>query len=261
MHQQFYNSFETHNYLIQLDSANSSIYDSNKASATWILQNPLQFPGEPSIGLYKIYYRNYFINISTGVNDQFVIVDSNTATTYTLTIPEGSYKLSDLNAAIVQGQQQEGIDVIELIPNYAANKVALEFKDLSGWYVDFVAGTCYSLLGWNLADIVPPLPYNLPFDYILAPNDAQFDSVTSVRVRTNLIDSSLVDTNTAPIIYSSNPGVDNSEYQIESPFNIIFMPSKALQSPQTTISIQLLDQLNQPLNITDNFGVGLIVKY
>jgi hypothetical protein len=224
----------------------------------------MRFPsdGRLKVGVHDFSFINFFINISATIgNNTFIIQDSSPAT-FTLTIPDGSYSVTDLsttinNLGIVSGLAD---GLIQLVPDFSTNKVLVEINAL-GYRVSFAAGTPYTLLGGTLNQFVPAVGYTVAAAYSeLLPNDAAFNSISNVYLHTTLSNNSIFGGNAGSnVIASITPVASIGSTQSYLPNNILYIDAHELINTQlSNLTVYLTDQNNNSIELVDDFAVTLI---
>jgi hypothetical protein len=248
--------------VIFLDSAQATTKDLSIGRASFEYPQPVEaFPGSVKIALTSFRYTNFFINISAPNNVIYYSDDALTPQKYTITIPGGSYGWSDLNDFIQQQQMaQAGVAAViwTIQPNYSTGKISVVFGNVVGWFVNFEA-TSPSILGFGVQH-VPVTDANTAYYSEAAPNAASFNSVDQVKVSTDLstdsIDNSALSSN---IIYTSTPVVSIGSVQKDEPQHLLTLESYKLTQKCSSIMVQILDQNNIPINLSEDFSLSIIV--
>jgi hypothetical protein len=244
----------------------NSAQATSKTLASGIARFQYSQPIEPflpscKVALTQFNYTNFFINISAPNN---VINYSDNAVLpqkYTITIPNGSWGLSDLNDYCASQQMsQVGVLVFALEANYSVGKVAITFQNVTGWFVNLVA-TSPSILGFTLPQHVPVTDNNAAYYSQLGNNAASFNTITQVKVLSNLvqdgIDNSALSSN---VLHISTPTVGIGSVQADQPTNLLTLESTILGTGKVSeINFQIVDQNNSPINLSEDFGITLIV--
>lgn len=250
--------------VIFLDTAGATTTTLSQGRASWIMQQPIGEMPRAQVALSQFNFTNFFVNISAALaNNKFYYSDDAANTTkYTITIPDGSYSLSELNNFIQASiLATHGFSIITLNPNYSTNKVAIVFGNVANWYVHFGADSPFTLLGFTNGQDVPATKANTAYYSEYGANDAAFNNIQSIKVSTNLTNDSVSNTNQSAIIYQCQPIVSVGSTQTSEPNNLLWIPSTAFQSKIYEIIVQLLDQNDSPIFMTENFSLTLIVKY
>jgi len=128
-------------------------------------------------------------NVITGENDKMYITGPDTAdviTNYIITLPQGLYDLSGINAAIARELEIAGAKIdpdplITLSPDEATQRVQIRFN-YATVSIDFTPNDTFRvILGFN-SQVYTPVPDNP----ILAPNVAAFNRVNYFLIHSDL---------------------------------------------------------------------------
>jgi hypothetical protein len=249
------------NKVIFLSSAQASSKDLSQGVATYLFQNPFDIPNA-QVGLLEFSFTNFFINISAAIgNNKFYYSnDSLNPTKFTITIPDGSYSLSSLNDYLTQQQPAlSGSVVFSLLPNYSTNKIAIVFTSITGYYVHFGADSPFELMGFTNGQNVPASKNNTSSYVEYAPNIAQFNNITSIKVRCDLTTDTISNGRSSSIIFQTAPIVEVGSVQTDRAYNIAYCDLTTTRF--SSITIQLLDQLDRPITVTEDYSITLIIRY
>lgn len=247
--------------VIFLSSAKASIKDLTKGEATFLQRNPIQFDNA-QLGLTEFDFTNFFINVSAalGNNKVYYSDDGADATKYTITVPDGSYSLSALNDYV--GAQQAatvGNVIFSFIPNYSTNKAGIQFGNVVNWYVHFGADSPYTLLGFSNGQNVPVGKANTAYYVEYGGAVAAFNNITSLKVWCNLTTDSISNTESSSVIYQTIPTVDVGSTQASTPQKPLFCDMAVQNISQ--ITVRILDQNDNPVNMSEDFSITLVVRY
>ena len=128
-------------------------------------------------------------NVITGENDKMYITGPDTAdviTNYIITLPQGLYDLSGINAAIARELEIAGAKIdpdplITLSPDEATQRVQIRFN-YATVSIDFTPNDTFRvILGFN-SQVYTPVPNNP----VLAPNVAAFNRVNYFLIHSDL---------------------------------------------------------------------------
>lgn len=135
-------------------------------------------------------------NIITGINDRFVLTDTNvgtnpsaTAYAYNITIPQGLYDMDGLSQAIEREMANEGNPVIvprriTLSADSATQKVTITLN-YTGLSVDFTIGDSFrEILGFNSQILGPTVTSPLSF---LSDDIAAFNQINSFLIHSDIV--------------------------------------------------------------------------
>jgi hypothetical protein len=208
-------------------------------------------------------------NIITGVNDRLRVTGPDTLdvlTVYDLTIPQGSYSVSELNQRIQielsnAGAKTSPDPIISLTPDEATQKIEIRIF-YTGAIVDFnIANSCWEILGFNNTDI---LTATFDGESFLAPNEASFNVINYYLISSNLVSQGLRFNNTyRQIINQTNIDVRPNSQIVSEPFN----PSR-IECPElvgqvrSNFDIRLLKDDFTPANTrSEYFSVRMSLSY
>lgn len=247
-----------------LDTAAATSKSLTTGRASWVLKQPVGDMPRAQVALSQLNFVNFFVNISAAIgNNKFYYSDDALNTTkYSITIPDGSYSLSELDS-FIQSEilEVQGFQVIALEANYSTNKTSIHFANVAGWYVHFGADSPYTILGFTNGQNVPVTQANTAYYSEAGTATAAFNNITSIRVSTNLTNDSISNTNQSPVIYMCQPTVSVGSTQTNEPTNLLWIPSSALESKIYEITVQLIDQNDTPILFTEDFSLTILVKY
>lgn len=244
------------------DSSQSTTKDLATGYASFQYSQPIEpFLPECKLALINFSYTNFFINISPPNNVIYFSDDILNATKYTITIPQGSWGLADLNDYVVSQQLIiTGNTIFQLSANYSTGKVVVEFSGtLTGWFVNFTA-TAPSILGFGV-QWVPVGGSSTAFYTESAPNQASFNSVTQIKVTTNMIQDSIDNSAlSSNVLHISTPIVGVGSVQTDAPSIPLTIESTRLGTGKVSeITFQILDQNNNPVTLSEDFSLTAII--
>lgn len=251
-------------YVLFLDSAKASIKDLAHGKATYILQQPIGEILRAQIAASSFSFTNWFINVSAALTNNTIYYSNDPLTPmkYSVVIPDGSYSFSDLNT-YVQNQimADRGIAVFQFAANYSTNKVAVQFGNVAGWYVYFGAQSPYALLGFANGQNVPASQACTAYYVEYASSTASFNNITNIKVCTNLTNASISNTNQSSVILMLAPLVSVGSTQTSEVNNLLWLHATPLHDKVTEIRVWVLDQNDNPLPMSEDFTLTLIVRY
>lgn len=208
-------------------------------------------------------------NLITGKNDKFYITGPNTSdvvTNFVLTIPQGLYDLSGLNQAIQRELENAGAKItpttlISISGDEATQKVEIRFN-YNNVSIDFTqANTFREILGFNSAVLGPfgTVPNNQ-----LAPNVANFNTVNSFLLHSDLVDDG--------ILYGNkyNQSIANILIDVSPGSQIVYKPFNPAKSDinnlkgniRKTIKFWLTDEENNDISTNDEYySCRLLLTY
>lgn len=246
--------------ILFLDSSKATNVDLTAGYARFEYPQPIEASiGPVKLALSTFSYTNFFVNVEAPNNVIYLSDDVAAPLKYTITIPTGSYGLTDIND-YVQGAQlsQTGVAVFSLQPNYSTGHVSVVFGNVTGWYVNFTANAP-PVLGFGVQH-VPATNSNTAYYTEEAASGATFNNITAVKVSTDLSQSSIDNSSlSSSIIHVSTPSVSIGSVQVDQPLHLLTIDSIKLTTTISNITIQILDQLNRPLKLSEHFTLVLMV--
>ncbi len=202
-------------------------------------------------------------NVITGENDAFSIDDGGGP--YTFTIAQGLYDVPTLNSTINTGIVNAGgpANLITLIPDSATNKIVMAVNAAGVTvYTTIANSVLVSLCGFSAAADLGPTVAAL--EYFLAPDVANFNTVNSFLLHSNLVDNGIRVNNTysqtiAQIPINVRPGSLNT-YE---PINPRKIDASTLIGARTSIiNVWLTDENNNPVNTGgEDYDAGVTIVY
>lgn len=250
--------------VIFLDSAQATTKTLATGYASWILQEPFgNLPGA-QICASQFSFTNFFINVSAAIgnNHFYYSNDPLDLTKFDITIPDGSYSFTDLNTFITNEVKaaQTGNEIFTLVANYSTNKIGVLFGNFAGWYIHFSAASPFTLLGFAALQNVPATQSNVAYYQEFGAATATFNNITNLKVSTNLSNDSISNTNQSSIILTAVPTVSVGSTQTTEIQNLLWLASTPLESKITEIRVQILDQNDATVNLSEDFTLTLIVR-
>lgn len=249
---------------IFLDSSQATISDLNRGYARFILSEPFGGIPEAQIAASQFSFTNFFINISAtiGNNKIYYSDDALDVTKYTITVPDGSYSINDLNSYVSNylKANHAGVALFTLMPNYPTNRIGIQFGNVVGWFVHFGADSPFTLLGFANGQDVPATQANTAYYIEFGGASAQFNNVQNIKVATNLTNDSISNTNQSSVILTTVPVVEVGSTQTTQIYTLLWMESTPLRDKITNIELQVFDQNDQPLLLSEHFTLTLLVQ-
>ena len=173
------------------------------------------------------------------------------ATTYNIDIPEGTYSIVDLNAAIFQGlvdagnEGPAGLPSIELVPNFNTLKIEIVIND-AAFTVDLSTSDFYKLLGFSDAQAAVPLATSTVGDNVANINN----DINKLLITTTFLDNSGASydgATTSNVLYSfvfSNPPGANEDI---TPAERLYIPMNNAKQI-SYVQMQIKDNLNRDVD-------------
>jgi len=247
-----------------LDSSQATVSDLTRGYARFILSEPFGGIPEAQIAASQFSFTNFFINISAtiGNNKIYYSDDALDVTKYTITIPDGSFSINDLNSYVSNylKANHSGVALFTLIPNYPTNRIGIQFGNVVGWFVHFGADSPFTLLGFANGQDVPVGQANTAYYIEFGGSSAQFNNVTNIKVTTNLTNDSISNTNQSSVILTTVPVVEVGSTQTTQIYTLLWMESTPLRDKITNIELQVLDQNDKPLLLSEHFTLTILVQ-
>lgn len=232
-------------------------------TASFQFAQPIE-PFLPSckIALTSFSYTNFFINITAPNNIIHYSDNPVLPLKYAITIPAGSWGLTDLNDFLVSTQlAQVGNTIFQLEANYSTGKCSITFGNVIAWFVNLTVNAP-PILGWGgVAIHIPVTDSNTAYYSQAAPNQAAFNTISQLKVTTNMaqdsIDNSALSSN---VIHVSTPITSIGSVQTDNPTNLLTIESIRLGTGKVSeITFNIIDQNNAAVNLSEDFTITLIV--
>jgi hypothetical protein len=250
-----------------LHSAQSTTKSLATGTASWLFNQPIEGFSNPRIALTEFSYTNFFINITAPNNVIYFSDDAGNLHKYTITIPAGSYNITDLNAVVLAQQQAmtigllpAGTSIFTIEPDYPTGEIAIAFSASAAGFFVYFDTNAPTVLGFaGVATSIPTLPaVAVAYERDLSGVPAAFNNVQSVNVSCNLVQDSILNSSlSSNIIHVSIPTVSVGSVQLDTPINLSHIMSYALTNMVSLITINLTDQTGNPLNMSEDFYVKL----
>lgn len=246
--------------IIYLDSTNATTVDLATGSAKWEYPQPIEpFGQSVKIAVHSFSYTNFFINVTAPDNVIYYSDDPAVPQKYTITIPNGSYGLSDLNDYITQTiLAQTGLSIWSLSPNFSTGVVSVVFANIVGWYVNFTANAP-PIIGFGVQH-VPDTNNNTAFYSEAAPAQASFNNITQIKITSNIAQDSIDNSNlSSNTIHVSTPSAAVGSVQNDAPHVPLTIDSMLLTTKCSAIEVKLVDQLNRAVVLSEHFQLTILV--
>lgn len=182
-----------------------------------------------------------FPNIDSS-NNNFRYSPDDGTTWKDITIPEGSYEISEINNYIQEIMYYNNNDKENSITIGANNSTLRSFIKLTAHYqVDFTTpNSVRTVLGFNSQ------VYSIGGKYA-SENIVNLLHINSIRVKNSIIGGSYVRGTTDNVIYSFFPNVDPGYKIVEKPHNLIYLP--VIMKKISQMETSLVDQDGKLLNL------------
>lgn len=246
------------------NSSNSLLLDTTrKNSFITTLDNPVEIPEKAknvSVAVRQASIVNFFYNISSTLNNNVFYFTDNQALPqkYTITIPNGAYEVSQLNAYIQTWLLNNTFTSTDLtlIENIAEQRVIISLGAGRGVQIPTNFG---KVIGFNAQTIFNSSAGVL---YYTGNNVANFNNVISLCVDTSLTISNLYNGRITQLGAICPINVPVSSILLYNPENPIRIGADYLVNNNISqITITILDQNRVPVEIIDNFSVLLEIEY
>jgi hypothetical protein len=245
-----------------LSSAEASVKNLASGHCRFNFREPIEITEGSFLACTNFTFINDFTNIETGVNDTIHYTDdAKTLNKYVITIPEGNYGLSDLTNFLDEFQlaNAPNLAIFTLTPNYATGKIGILFNTAAYW-VEFPATGPFDLLGFTTGQTVPDVvlvPGGSTINMVeYGPNQADFNTVTLVRLATSITHQSIMGINRSGVIIQSPPISDPLTINSYEPTHInrveILIGGKL-----NSISLNCYDQNGDELKMLEDFSCVL----
>jgi len=203
-------------------------------------------------------------NVITGENDKMYITGPDTAdviTNYVITLPQGLYDLSGINAAIARELEIAGAKIdpdplITLSPDEATQRVQIRFN-YATVSIDFTPNDTFrTILGFN-SQVYTPVPNNP----VLAPNVAAFNRVNYFLIHSDLTNKGIRFNNNynqtiGQVLIDVAPG----SQIVSRPFNPARINAQELAgSSRTNLRFWITDDEDRRVNTNNEYWSARVV--
>lgn len=259
----------TRDMILVLNSANATIKDLTNGRAQYILKDPLRLEDQlPKICVNSFSFTNWFKNISAALgNNKIYYSDDATPgqeMKYSITVPDGSYEPETLNTFIINELANLAVapGLFQILPDYSQNKIYFQFDGtLIGWYVYMHTDSPFTILGLTVSTPYPASQSNTVNEIVYADTIAAFNNITAINVKTNLSNNFVYGTNSSSVLYSTGLTARAGYVQSSEPQNLLWSDSRTLQSGISEIIIDITDQSDTAINMSEDFIVILMIRY
>jgi hypothetical protein len=267
------NSFKgvTKQYSIIFNSGSNlnTFVSPNRDSFTVTLNNPISVPAEAkscSIGLYQANIWNSSPNIITDVNDKFYFTYA--STDYTIIFPQGLYSLNDFNATLssLVFDSRAGLlpkDLFTFFGNTATQKVQVALNYVGTQLRFNGPDNMAKILGFEDGVNYPLSPSNFAGQIIFAPNIANFNTINSFLVTTDLVNNGLpINAQSASIIAQVPITAAPNSLITYSPVQIVWiLCDHLIGHPRSSITFRLTNEFLGSVVVLEDWNIILSVKY
>lgn len=227
------------------------------------LEDPIQVPSNATsctVEVQKATIWNVVPNVIAGSNDQWYTLHA--AVNYQVTIPQGLYDLSGLQAAIDIQLQLAGAaaGLITFIADDSTQKAIIRINQ-AGTQIDLTpADTPRDLLGFN-SQLLPPGGVSAGVENFVADNTAAFNTINSFLVHSDIVSRGIRTNNRYnqtidEVLIDVRPG----SQIVQKNFIATRVPAEQLIGATTKlIKFWLTDEQNRTVNTSGEFWTALVV--
>ena len=249
-----------------LASASAASKTLTTGRAIWTFDSDLAFDAgrRYRVAISQFGFVNFFINISsTLANNKFYYSDDiGNLVKYSVTIPDGSYNVSDLSEAINVGVVANGHtnNLIVLIPDFSTNRIQFTINAI-GWILNFPVDTPYLLLGCTLNQTIPNGALTAVALYNeLGPNTATFNTITSLFVHTSLSNRTNFSGRQSNVLFSLVPTAPIGSSQSNEPSNLIWADTDLSGASIHEVQVYITDQAGAAVNLSEDFNTTILIE-
>jgi hypothetical protein len=249
-----------------LETSTASSYDQTTSTATWNLQNALMVPHDAKDCRLKVTSAdiwNLVSNVSPTLGDKIDLQLGGIGPVYTLTIPEGQYSVSALNASVENQLVNQGLVSTNLVITGDAPTQRVAFSsDVAGTIISFPTAThLWNILGFTQG---ASLTLTLAGVKYLAPGIARFNNINSFLIHSDLVDSGIPQNGNFYGIISkvgiTSPSGSLITYQPAYPVSVD--ATNLIGSRIQTVSMWLTDESGfNRVSTRENFSVLVEISY
>ena len=201
---------------------------------------------------------------------------NNDTQSYTIYVPEGSYKTDEIDDYIKSEMKKQvgnlyRSDGVVIGTNMSTLRATLKFDKRSAttkYWVDFsVNNSLGSVLGFNKGeytylekkeDPIDPDKVTSYTDYYESENIVRIDEVSEIRVTNDIIGSSYLDGETTNDIYSFYPEVAPGYKIVEKPFHLIYLP--IVLHKISSMETRIVDQNGHLMNFREDIIIRFHIR-
>lgn len=242
----------------------------NNAQFEINLQVPISIPGDAKNATLRVEEAtvwNTVANISAGLGNNQFVIDDNTVVT-ALTIPDGSYSVQDLSAAINREFVDAGgtANLVLLAEDSATQRVVMVLDGTlsagAGVFVDLTgANTCRDVLGYN-NQIVPLGGGVTILTEDLAPNVAAFNNIEYFLLHADVTEGIRVNNTWNNTVGRVNITAPPGSQVVSTPFN----PAKSsvsemVGSPRRHFVFWITDQSNVQVDTGEIWSMRMVFEW
>src|SRR6218665_3154665 len=231
----------------QVGESMSIVVTSNTTDWSTYFSPPLFLDPKRKYELALVNLETYnSVPIITTANNTFVYSPDSGVTWKTITVPEGSYEVIQINAEIQRQLEANGDwnagageHYISVGPNLSTLRAFIKIESAT-YQVDLAASSIRTTLGFNAQ--------TLSSGYHEGENPVDILQVSSILVNCDIVGGSTLSGSQLPVVYSFFPDVSPGFKIVESPKNLVYLPV-SMSGNISQIRVRLTDQNNIQLNL------------
>jgi hypothetical protein len=204
-------------------------------------------------------------NISATLNNnKFYYFNGANTTLYTVTLPDGLYSVSSLNAEVNKSLVNQGLvsGVVSITGNQSTQRIVLSFNIL-GSYVNFAQpNTCRGVLGFN-ARLAPLAPTTIIGQSADGDTTAKFNNIESFLLKTDLVYGDIPTNNVSDqTIAQIDITARTNEQIVYQPINPIRVDASNLKGQgRNYATFRLTDEKGFPAQTNEDWAFLLLFRY
>ena len=204
-------------------------------------------------------------NISATLNNnKFYYFNGANTTLYTVTLPDGLYSVSSLNAEVNKSLVNQGLvsGVVSITGNQSTQRIVLSFNIL-GSYVNFTQpNSCRGVLGFN-ARLVPLAPTTIIGQSADGDTTAKFNNIESFLLKTDLVYGDIPTNNVSDqTIAQIDITARTNEQIVYQPINPIRVDASNLKGQgRNYATFRLTDEKGFPAQTNEDWAFLLLFRY
>ena len=204
-------------------------------------------------------------NISATLNNnKFYYFNGANTTLYTVTLPDGLYSVSSLNAEVNKNLVNQGLvsGVVSITGNQSTQRIVLSFNIL-GSYVNFTQpNSCRGVLGFN-ARLAPLAPTTIIGQSADGDTTAKFNNIESFLLKTDLVYGDIPTNNVSDqTIAQIDITARTNEQIVYQPINPIRVDASNLKGQgRNYATFRLTDEKGFPAQTNEDWAFLLLFRY
>ena len=204
-------------------------------------------------------------NISVTLsNNKFYYFNGANTTLYTVTLPDGLYSVSSLNAEVNKSLVNQGLvsGVVSITGNQSTQRIVLSFNIL-GSYVNFTQpNSCRGVLGFN-ARLAPLAPTTIIGQSADGDTTAKFNNIESFLLKTDLVYGDIPTNNVSDqTIAQIDITARTNEQIVYQPINPIRVDASNLKGQgRNYATFRLTDEKGFPAQTNEDWAFLLLFRY